>query len=79
MFSQKCPKVQKCVKKEGFHSIGALGTCRESQFLPYAGFLFFCLQNKDILKVGPLKFVLHNKENPAHGQNLSLLYVIQKY
>ena len=38
--AKKCPKVQKSVNTARFHSIGATNrTRRESQCLPYAGFL----------------------------------------
>ena len=37
--AKTCPKVQKSVKKAGFHIIGAtICTCWESWCLPYAGF-----------------------------------------
>ena len=43
--AKKCPKVQNCVKKAGFHSIGAtIRTRQESRCLPYTGFFssVFC-------------------------------------
>ena len=44
--AKKCLKVQKGVKKEGFHNIGAtIRTRRESRCLPYAGLTFLYVQS----------------------------------
>ena len=48
LLAKHCPKLQKCVTKAMFHSIGAtIRTCRESQCLPYARF-FWCSGNNSV-------------------------------